>query len=94
MICSQPLRVISELLRPQQRVRQVHEQAGRHNQTDDVVEGHELLQTLARGDVRHGEQEEREGDADVQQVQHRNLRVYQAPRLVPHHQITPSVALF
>src|SRR6516162_5832661 len=39
-IWSQPLKVMSELFRPQQRVRQVHEQADRHCQTDDVVERH------------------------------------------------------
>ena len=57
---------MSELLRPQQRVRQVDEQSGRHNQPDDVVEVmssrsaglHCLLEPLARGDVGHGEQEE------------------------------------
>jgi hypothetical protein len=29
-----------------------------------------LLETLARGDVSHGKHEEREGDDDVQQVEH------------------------
>ena len=53
-----------------------------------------LLQALARSDVGDGEHEKREGDNDVQEVEHNGLRVYQAPRLVPHHQITPSVAVF
>ena len=52
-----------------------------------------LFESLARGNVRQGEQKKRERDDDVQQVQHRYLRLYQAPRLVPHHQITPSVAV-
>ena len=53
----------------------------------------DLLQTLARGDVRDGEQKECEGDDDVQHIEHECLRVYQAPRLVPHHQVAPSVAV-
>src|SRR5450756_1826969 len=40
-ICSQPLTVISELLGFQQRIGQVHEQTQRHDETDDVVDGHE-----------------------------------------------------
>jgi hypothetical protein len=38
---------MSELLRPQQRVRQVHEQTGRDDQTDDVVECHMVLAARA-----------------------------------------------
>ena len=51
------------------------------------------LEPLAGGDVGDREQKERKGDDDVQQVEHGYLRVYQAPRLVPHHQIMPSVAV-
>jgi hypothetical protein len=31
-----------------------------------------LLEPLARGDVGHGEQEERDRDDDVQQIEHRS----------------------
>src|SRR2546421_6214332 len=39
-ICSQPLIVTSEPFRLQQRVREIHEQSGAHDEADDGVDRH------------------------------------------------------
>src|SRR5262245_66136933 len=39
-ICSQPLDVMSELLRAQQCVCQIHEQSDRHEKTDRIIQSH------------------------------------------------------
>src|SRR5437899_503200 len=72
-IWTQPLPVMSELLRPEHRVREVHEQPDRHNQSNRVVERHRLFQPLAGGNVCHGKNEEHDRDGDVQQIGHGHL---------------------
>src|SRR5437899_1985641 len=81
-ICSQPFRVMtisyagplsraaaSELFRPKERVREVHEQSHRHEKTDHLVECHgALLQPIAGGDVRRREDEKHDCDDDEQRI--------------------------
>ena len=66
---------MSELLRFQQRERQVGEQADGHDQTDGVIEEHILtsLESFAAGDVAETDDEKYDGHKDEHQIEHRSL---------------------
>ena len=67
--------VISELLRFQQRKRQVGEQADGYEQTDGVIEQHLLtsLESIAAGDVAEAEDEKCDGHENEHEIEHRSF---------------------
>lgn len=63
---------MSEFLRFQQRQRQIHEQADRHNQTHHIVEKHRRtsFQSIAPGDVAEADDEEHYRYENEHHVEH------------------------
>ena len=71
-ICNQPLAVISELLRAQQRVEQVHGDQRADDEHDERLNVHRilLLHAIAEMHVRDGRSEKRDGDGDPNNILH------------------------